>query len=366
MSYSIFPGIEVRANELVIQTKAVVDIEFKGYSGLTEKSLYVGSFPAGEHKIDIPYQGLALLCFKQGQNHPVIIGDKTYTMQIENPAQLPLFIGSEENEFFYELLKSGEVPETTKYPFARLMMLAKQLLESSQSIRTLNELTARKKEFHDFARDHYKQLKHSDIVRRLISQYFMMHEYVGYHVEGAPATDIRVKYQEAVLGGVGNWIDILKPYIPEYEVLNYCVSLYYDRSMVTLASLIIKNYRNAAYCPGVEKHTFTFPKDLLVTNADRGKKTKLDSFKSRKTIAFVSDDCPVSMVETVVKARRLATQENNVTLIVAPLQQLSDKHLAMRRMVSGGKLLFVDDEKWRKENLSIKIKLPLFIEIEAE
>ncbi len=168
MSYSIFPGIEVRANELVIKTKAAIDIEFKGYSGLTEKSLFVGSFPAGEHKIDIPYQGFALLCFKQGQSHPVIIGEKTSTMQIENPAQLPQFIGSEENQFFYELLKSGEVPETTKYPFARLMMQAKQLLESSQSIRTLNELTARKKEFHDFVHISCTLFKHITLTAGLI------------------------------------------------------------------------------------------------------------------------------------------------------------------------------------------------------
>lgn len=38
----------------------------------------------------------------------------------------------------------------------------------------------------------------------------MMHEYVGYHIEGAPATDIRVQYQKAVLDGVESWLDILK------------------------------------------------------------------------------------------------------------------------------------------------------------
>ncbi len=71
------------------------------------------------------------------------------------------------------------------------------------------------------------------------------------------------------------------------------------------------------------------------------------------------------MVETVRKARQLVDQRQGTVLIVAPLQELSEKHLAMSRMVSGGSMLFINDEKWRKENLARKIKLPLLIEIEA-
>jgi len=81
------------------------------------------------------------------------------------------------------------------------------------------------------------------MVKRLIAQYFMMHEYVNYHTEGASATDIRLQYQKAILSGVGSWLEILKSQISEHEIMNYCVSLYFNRSMVTLASLIIENYR---------------------------------------------------------------------------------------------------------------------------
>lgn len=366
LSYFIFPSLEVRANELVIQTKVIVDIEFRGYNGLTEKSLFVGSFPAGEHKIDIPYQGLALLIFKDGQSYPIIIGDEPFSLIISSPTEQPLFADRNENEFFYKLL-SGKAPEGKKFPFPLLMIQAKKLLESSTFIRTSKELATKKTEFHDFVRTYYPILKHSDMVRRLIAQYFMMHEYVDYHRDGAPATDIKVQYQKAIFYGVGSWLEILKKsHIPEHEILNYCVSLYYDRSMVALASLIINNHRDAAYCLGTDRKTFTFPKDLLVTDANRGIEKKLADFKSKKTIAFVSDGCPISMVETVVKARRFAAQKNDSKLIVVPLQQLSDKHLAMNRMVSGGSLLFVDDEKWRKETLSKTIKLPLFIETKAE
>ena len=66
-------------------------------------------------------------------------------------------------------------------------------------------------------------------------------------------------------------------------------------------------------------------------------------------IAFVSDDCPVSMVATVIKARQFADQNKGGQLIVAPLQQLSETHLLMNRMVSNGNMLFINDEQWRKK-----------------
>jgi hypothetical protein len=68
------------------------------------------------------------------------------------------------------------------------------------------------------------------------------------------------------------------------------------------------------------------------------------------------------MVEAVMLVRH-AAQEKETTVIVAPLQQLNESHLAIRRMVSGGKMLFVDDDKWRKENLPEKLKLPRFVQI---
>jgi len=50
----------------------------------------------------------------------------------------------------------------------------------------------------------YENLKHSDMIRRLSAQYFMMHAYVAYHTEDAPAADIRVQYQKEILNGVGS------------------------------------------------------------------------------------------------------------------------------------------------------------------
>ena len=49
-----------------------------------------------------------------------------------------------------------------------------------------------------------------------------------------------------------------------------------------------------------------------------------------------------------------------------PLQKLSEKHLAMNRNVSGGKMIFIDDEKWRKKNLPTNIRLPLFVRVDAD
>jgi len=261
------------------------------------------------------------------------------------------------------LLFDYTVCDSARADIARFRTRAEQLLESSYSIRTPEELNDRKKAFHGFVRDHYQDLKHSDMIRRLLGQYFIMHEYVKYHTKGAPVTDIRKKYREAVLAGVGSCFKILKPYIPEHEILNDCVSLYYNRSMVTLASLIIANFRDVAYCPGVEKEKFSFPDELAVVDANGKMERKLGEFRGDRVIAFVSNDCPVSMVETISKVRELADRKKDVPVIVAPLQKLSGSHLAMSRMLSSGNIFFINDEKWRKDNLPKNIKLPLFIRI---
>ena len=104
---------------------------------------------------------------------------------------------------------------------------------------------------------------------------------------------------------------------------------------------------------------------MYIAEADGDKKRKLGDFEGNRIIAFVSDDCPVSMIETVSLARRLAVKKENVAVIVAPLEKLSKNHLAMNNMISGRSLFFINDEKWRKENLAQKIKLPLFVKIEA-
>ena len=97
--------------------------------------------------------------------------------------------------------------------------------------------------------------------------------------------------------------------------------------------------------------------------AGRNKERRLGDFKGTKIIAFVSEGCPVSMVETVIKARQLKDKKENVPVIVAPLQKLSRNHLAMASMIRHNNMFFINDEKWRKENLSKKIQLPLFIRI---
>jgi hypothetical protein len=71
------------------------------------------------------------------------------------------------------------------------MIEAKQLLESTYSIKTIKELQAMKESLHTFANIHYHDLQRSDILMRLIAQYFMLHEYVDYKVQGEPEAAIR-------------------------------------------------------------------------------------------------------------------------------------------------------------------------------
>lgn len=361
--FSVLCRAESAWANLVIHSQTAVQIELTSYDSLTESSIFKGNLTAdSKYEINTLYRGLALLVFAGGQRYPVIIGEESFTLKITDPGEPPSFVDSAENDFLYKSLTGGD-PVPGHYDFALLMIQAQNLLESSQSIKTVKELSIKKQEFQEFARKHYESLKHSDMIKQLIAQYFMMHEYVDYHVAGAPATDIRAEYQKEIVGGVRNWLEILKTYIPEHEILNYCVSLYYNRSMVTLAFQIIEDFRDIAYCPGDEKQTFSFPDDLLISEVDGNKERKLNDFKGNKIIAFVSDDCPVSMVEAVSKVRQLADQKKDEVVIVAPLQELSVKHLAMRKMVRSGNMFFVSDEKWRKDNLAKKIKLPLFVQI---
>jgi hypothetical protein len=358
--FAIFFGCDSASAKLIIHSKTAVAIELVGFNALAETPLFKGKLQVDEnYEVKTFYKGLALVVFTQGQSYPIIIDQETITVKITSPAEPPFFSGSAENNFFYKAL-TANAPIPAQYTFADLMIQAKNLIDSSHSIHTVEELTTKKQEFHHFVDTNAQSLKYSNMIRRLIAQYFMMHEYVDYHTEGAPATDIKKRYQQAVLSGVKSWLEILKPHIPEHEILNYCVSLYYNRSMVTLAGKIIDNFRDVAYCPGNEKEKFDFHKKLLVTSMNN-KDRKLSDVQGNKLISFVSDDCPVSMVETIIKVRKLAKQKKDVAVVVVPLQELSKNHLTMSNMVRNSNMFFINDEKWRKDNLAEKIKLPLFV-----
>lgn len=150
-----------------------------------------------------------------------------------------------------------------------------------------------------------------------------------------------------------------------HEILNYCVWFCFDRSMVTLAYRIIEHFREEAYCPGASDSPTAFPDDLTITDSYGSSRMKLHEIIGAKIMAFVSHDCPVSIVETVMKARGTA-EETDTTVIVIPFQQLNDRFMSMQRMVSGGNMLLVDDEQWLKDNLSERPKLPIFIQIEKK
>ncbi|MCK5517326.1 MAG: hypothetical protein KAI39_10660 [Desulfobulbaceae bacterium] len=198
---------------------------------------------------------------------------------ITDPAAVPVISGSNANNALYKALKD-KTPIPAKYPFAALMIQAKDLLESSHSIKTVQDLTAKRKEFQEFVKKHYPQLRSSDMVRRLIGQYFMMHEYVAYHEQKEAINAKRITHQQAVLSGVGAWLELLQPLIPKQETVNYCVSLYYNRSMVTLAHRIVEHYPEDAFCAGIEQEKFTFPSDLDIIKAEGKEKISLGDFKS--------------------------------------------------------------------------------------
>ncbi len=351
------------AASFVIQSQEDVRITLKGYNQLQENTLFHGELAAGTgFEINTEYVGLALLVFEQGQAYPVVIGEKSFILKSDNPELLPHFVNSEENEYFYRLL-SGTEEEDGQYTFVDLMIEAKQILNSTGFIRTVEELQAMKERMHSFVRTHYRGLQHSDTLRRLLAQYFMMHEYVDYHILESSATVIQVRYQNALINGVESWLDLLSPNLPTHEILNYCVALYYDRGMVSLAFKIMQAFTQSALCPGREDLHPHFPTDLTVINAN-GKQSTWQELRAKKTVVFVSSECPVSMVEAVVQARHLARRSDE-PMVIVPLESLSPDHFAIHRQVDGGNIMFVDDEKWRIENLSQQMPPPRTVKLEG-
>lgn len=362
----LFRADGVRA-DLMLQVGVAGEAELLGYDGLQEQSLFKGTLPAkAEQRIRTSYQGFALLKFAGGQQYPLLLGEHTFTVTFTDPTARPVFTGSGENEFFYKILteQKQETEDGATYPFAALLLQGREIIQNSRSITTIAQLHEQKKLFHEFVRAQYTALRHSDMVQQLLAQYFMMHEYASYHTEGGPAVDIQRKYVQEVLSGVKDWLAILKPFVPENEVLNYCVSLYYRRSMVSLAAVIIDQFPNHAWCAGRKKEEFSFPSEISVTEPDSAVSSHLGRFIGRRLVAFVSENCPVSLVQTVRTARRIAEQHEPTALFIAPLESLGPAHLSIRKMVSGGAMFFIDDEQWRKDNLAEKIRLPLFVPID--
>ncbi len=351
---------------IVIYTKTAVAFELQGYAGLETISIYRGTLTDGEsRRVETSYKGLAMLIFSGGQKYPVIVGRNSSEVIITSPDKAPSFEGGDENYHFYTLLSGAEAADKGN-SFARLMIQGKELLDSSSSIKTVAELQAQKIKFQEFVQRNYLEVSQSDLLGRFISQYFMMHEYVHYHREGIPGEDIRSRYQQEVLAGVRSLLALLQEKIPENKLLNYIVGLYYNRGMVTLASFIADNFREVAYCSGEVPELDDFPQDLKLIGSDGSATRTLGTLKGSKLVSFVSSDCPVSMVATVIKAREAADEKGhagNRFIIVAPLEKLSAKHRAMSRNVSGDTMLFVDDAGWQKKYQSKDIRLPFFVNI---
>ncbi len=62
--------------KLLIHSQASLEIELRGFNGLTENTFFKGNFQAGtSREIATPYQGLALLVFAGGQSYRVIMAE---------------------------------------------------------------------------------------------------------------------------------------------------------------------------------------------------------------------------------------------------------------------------------------------------
>lgn len=350
---------------LFINSQSKLNLELVGYNGLKDFSIVkTTASPEKRETVITFYRGLALLNYSNGSSYPLILNNEPFTFEIKNASQPPSFKSSVTNEYFYDLL-AGKIRETDAVldEFAYLMIQAKNLLESSSGIATASELQTKREEFYHFIRDHYNNLKNSDMIRRLVAQSFMMHEYVNYHIKDEPATNIKKKYQSKVLECAKGWLETLKPHIPEHETLNYIVLLYYDRSMVSMASFIANNFKEYAFCPGTEKKDFGLKKTLMLTGKKGQRQIELHEIQGDKILAFVSGECSVSMVQAISFARLKDGSRPKYQIIVVPVKKLSVKHFTMGKKLSTSNLYFVQDDKWIEKNVPDNLRLPHLVNL---
>lgn len=359
-----FFSVNVAGAELSISSATQMKVELYGFSALKERLLYRGVISPGS-QLDIPtdYEGLGLLKVTGGKEYSVILGKEPVTIIFTLPNSSPQFVNSPENGVFSAWQQTTVTEGTEKFPFTKLLIEAKTLLETSRQITTPGELTTQKNLIHDFISRNYLSLSKSDMIKQLVVQYFLMHEYISYHTVSSSTDTLQLNYREEILDGVKSWRRILGKHMAEDEIVSFCVSFFFKREMVTLAYLLMEDNRDVATCPGEAPFPLQFPDTLKLTFGE-GIETELGKILTPKLVTIISTKCTFSMVESVMKARELVEKRKGVAMIIATVEPLNREHLAMSQLVNGGLLLFVNDEKWRVEQFKNKPFLPYFYSVD--
>ncbi|MBN1755749.1 hypothetical protein JW877_06000 [bacterium] len=403
----------LKANTITIESGVPTGISLKGFEkfwGFTIESTYVDSGSILE--INTDYGGFALLKLSNNLQYPVIItGDIKLTFI--NPDDPPVFKNSPENEFLYEWLltynqiegqlfglkeklqslnnhdsdsshlqiEMSELGERlqnqignlkkSEYIYARTLLEARVMKNSTYSLKTTEELDVRRQEFVRFVDANFAILQNSDMLAELCYQYFMMHEYVSYVDE--EQKDIKAAkdlYQDYILSGVEEWTGVLSGRVDPKDVIGFCADLYYRRSMVSQAFRIFDHFRahfipkNTAELNPLFRIGETFP-DFTLINSDHSIRRKLTSLNIPKLIAVISEKSLFSMVETIILARELAPDSQDFAVIIVPLEELSEDHLMMDRMVAED-LYFMDEQDWREEYLINNTFVPQFFFLDTD
>jgi len=420
---------------IILKPDKSIEFVLMGFNGFDSYIIKQAIIDSGSQvKFSADYQGLALLIFQEGQQYPVIISktgeakndechaedkrsiQRKLIIHIHNPDMPPDIKYSPENKFLYEWLSAYMLQERTilslqekqykkdepdtlifqlkkeqrkiqdqkqnhiealsnpEFQYAKTLLKARLLNESTYKIITIGELNAKKEAYHQFIDENYEILYHSDMLIELAKQYFMMHEYVSWVKEDISLA--KTHYQNAVVAGVGEWVKILQNRIPAEKVIEFCAELYYNRNMVTLATHIFDNFRNKfvtknieiSFLPAVEKRkqdrrlcttiSLQFPDFDFLNNETRTiQNTGL--LISNKIIAITSDNSIFSKAETISLARHLADSNLSIPVIIAPVEGLSEKHFEIDRLFAGY-FCYMYDEKWQKKYLNDETGVPLF------
>lgn len=351
---------------ITIKSTDYITVTLIGYTGLT--SYGINTDVVQPHKPlfidDYSYKGLAILKVHGGMSCPILLGKDECTIQIAGSTGKPDLSNCLENRYFSSSLH-GEFKENNDFPTANTLLMAKKLHDSCSSVKTLSELKSKRIELCTFVSDNYHILKNSTMVQRLISRSYMMHEWVNYQQNTMISSDMQSQFETQIMENTSEWIIHLKTHISTQILLNHIIGLYYKRSMITLGSTISLNFASYAYCEGIQKDVFVFPKALL-DNSRNSSNKEGKVLSGNSIVSFISPACPVSLVSTVKKARELASEGEDKTILVVPLEKLNSDHRSIRRLLTQNNLIFFDNDEWREKNLPETIRLPLIIPLQTD
>ncbi len=193
-----------------------------------------------------------------------------------------------------------------------ILISSLQLIETSYSIRSEEELVKIKREFRRFIQEHYNSISSSDMLQQLANQYMMMNEYVIVGKE---------KMENQIAQDITDWIQLLKEHYSDRDVVQYFLKYFISRTMVTMTAAIYEKLPDLSACPvqnGQVNNKNAIERSSS-TEVDATTLAKLIKTADQRETVFIAIDvdCPASIAGQVLLTRVITQNKIPVNVITA-------------------------------------------------